>query len=81
MRRATLVFFDEAAFCSDELITVCEAFATQNTDFITSIDDDYNPELEPRKVPTQLIYASSQSEVGTTFYKHYKDFAKKKNIV
>lgn len=76
-RRATLVFFDEAAFCSDELITVCEAFATQNTDFITSIDDDYNPELEPRKVPTQLIYASSQSEVGTVFYKHYKDFAKK----
>lgn len=76
-RRSTLVFFDEAAFCSDELITVCEAFATQNTDFITSIDDDYNPELEPRKVPTQLIYASSQSEVGTTFYKHYKDFAKK----
>ena len=76
-RRATLVFFDEAAFCSDELITVCEAFATQNTDFITSVDDDYNPELEPRKVPTQLIYASSQSEVGTVFYKHYKDFAKR----
>ena len=33
-RRATLVFFDEAAFSSDELIAVCEAFATQNTEFV-----------------------------------------------
>ena len=32
-KRATLVFFDEAAFSSDELISVCEAFATQNSDF------------------------------------------------
>lgn len=76
-RRADVVFFDEAAFCSDELIAVCEAFATQNSEFTTSIDDDYNPELETRKVPTQLIYASSQDEVTKTFYKHYKNFAKR----
>lgn len=77
MRRATLCFFDEAAFCSDELISVCEAFATQNTDFITSIDDDFNPETEKRKVPTQLLYASSQDQVDKMFYKHYKNFAKR----
>ena len=75
-RRATMCFFDEAAYCSDELISVCEAFATQNTDFITSIDDDFNPELEQRRVPTQLVYASSQDEMDKMFYKHYKNFAK-----
>ena len=42
-RRATLVFFDEAAFCEDDLILVCEAFATQNMDFETSTDELYNP--------------------------------------
>ena len=76
-RRATLCFFDEAAFCSDELIAVCEAFATQNTDFVTSTDDNFNPETEKRKVPTQLVYASSQDQVDKMFYKHYKNFAKR----
>lgn len=76
-RRADVVFFDEAAFCSDELIAVCEAFATQNSEFVTSTDDAYDPELEPRKIPTQLIYASSQSEMDKIFYKNYKNFAKK----
>lgn len=76
-KRATLVFFDEAAFSSDELIAICEAFATQNTDFVTDINDDYNPAAEPRRVPTQLIYASSQDEMDKMFYKHYKNFAKR----
>lgn len=76
-RRSTLIFFDEAAFCSDELISVCEAFATQNTDFITSTDDNYNPDTEARRVPTQLVYASSQDEMDKMFYKHYKYFAKR----
>lgn len=76
-RRATLVFFDEAAFSSDELIAVCEAFATQNTEFKTSIDDSFNPETEKRKCPTQLVYASSQDDMSKMFYKHYKNFAKR----
>ena len=76
-KRATLVFFDEAAFSSDELISACEAFATQNTDFTTDIDDNYNPEIESKNVPTQLVYASSQDEMDKMFYKHYKNFAKK----
>lgn len=77
LKRATMVFFDEAAFCSDELIAICEAFATQNTDFITDIDDNYNPEVEPRRVPTQLVYASSQDQMDKLFYRHYKNFAKR----
>lgn len=76
-RRATLVFFDEAAFCADELITVCEAFATQNTDFVTDTSNSYNPDTEPRRVPTQLVYASSQDNMDKIFYKHYKNFAKR----
>lgn len=75
-RRSTLVFFDEAAFSSDELIAVCEAFATQNTEFKTSTDDMFNPETEKRKCPTQLVYASSQDDMSKMFYKHYKNFAK-----
>ena len=77
MKRATLVFFDEAAFCSAELISVCEAFATQNTGFATSIDSSYNPDADKRKCPTQLVYASSQDTTNTTFYRHYKSFAKR----
>lgn len=76
-RRADVVFFDECAFCSDELIIVCEAFATQNSEFITSTEDNYNPELEPRRCPTQLIYASSQDGMHKLFYKHYKEFSKR----
>ena len=75
-RRATLVFFDEAAFSSDELISICEAFATQNTEFKTSTEIGYNPDAQKRVCPTQLVYASSMSEMDKTFYKHYKDFAK-----
>lgn len=75
-RRATLVFFDEAAFSSDELIAVCEAFATQNTEFKTSTDDSFNPKTEKRKCPTQLVYASSQDDMSKMFYRHYKNFAK-----
>lgn len=76
-RRASLVFFDEAAFSSDELIAVCEAFATQNTEFKTSTDDLFNPETEKRKCPTQLVYASSQDDMSKMFYRHYKNFAKR----
>ena len=75
-RRATVVFFDEASYCSAELISVCEAFATQSSDFVTSTDSSYDPELEPPSVPTQLVYASSQGAVDAMFYAHYKSFAK-----
>lgn len=76
-RRATLVFFDEAAFSSDELIAVCEAFATQNTEFKTSVERGFNPDTLKRKCPTQLVYASSQDDMSKIFYQHYKNFTKK----
>ncbi len=76
-RRASLVFFDEAAQISEELITVCEAFATQSSDFQTSTDADFDMTLNPRDIPTQLVYASSQDSMDSQFYKHYKEFALK----
>ena len=50
-RRATLVFFDEAAFSSDELIVVCEAFAAQDTNFKTSTDKSFNIKAQKEKYP------------------------------
>lgn len=76
-KRATLLFFDEAAFCSDELIAACEPFTTQDGDFVTDTDKNYNPETQARKAPNQLVYASSQDTMDKVFYKYYKDFAKK----
>lgn len=72
-----MVFFDEAAFSSDELIAVCEAFATQNTEFKTSTKEGFNPDTLKRKCPTQLVYASSQDDMSKVFYKHYKNFSKR----
>lgn len=75
-KRATLVFFDECGFMSEEAIAATEAFATQDSNFKTSIKKDFNIKAQRKKCPTQLIYASSASDVDTTFFKHYKNFAK-----
>jgi len=74
-KRASLVFFDEAGFSSDELITICEAFATQDTNFVTSTEVNFNIKTLKKKTPTQLIYASSASDVDKIFYRKYRDFA------
>lgn len=76
-RRASVVFFDEAAYCTDELLIVGEAFAAQSSDFVTSTDENYDPSTEPLKPPSKLIYASSQDTMTTLFYRYYKDFAKR----
>lgn len=76
-KRANVIFFDEAAFCSDELIAAVEPFATQSAEFETSTDSGYNPETQPKKVPNQIVYASSQDNVDKYFYKKYREAAKK----
>lgn len=75
-KRATLVFFDESGFMSEEAISIMEAFAAQDSNFKTSVKKDFNIKAQRKKCPTQLIYASSASDVDTTFFKHYKNFAK-----
>ncbi len=75
-KRATLVFFDECGFMSEEAVSIMEAFAAQDSNFKTSTDKSFNIKAQRKKCPTQLIYASSASDVDTTFFKHYKNFAK-----
>lgn len=75
-KRATVIFFDEAAFCSEELLAVAKAFGAQDMDFKTSTDEGFDIRKRPRQVPVQVVYASSQDTTDTIFYKNYKDFAK-----
>lgn len=76
-RRATMVFFDEAGFSSNELITTAEAFTTQSSDFKLSTEDSYNHKGEYLKPPNQLVYASSASHVDSIFYQKYRNFSKR----
>jgi hypothetical protein len=76
-KRATCVFFDEAGFSSDEIVLISEAFATQDSNFATSVEDDFNMDTQKKKTPTQLIYASSASDVDAIFFNRYKEFSKK----
>jgi len=76
-KRATAVFFDEAGFSSDEIVMISEAFATQDSNFATSTDSGFNLDSQRKKNPTQLIYASSASDVDTIFFKRYREFSKK----
>jgi len=76
-KRASLVFFDEAGYSGEELLEAMAAFATQDSDFATSVQKDFDVKASRRNVPTQLIYASSASSVDTTFFRKYKDFAMK----
>lgn len=73
-KRATMVFFDEVGFMDENAIMVTEAFASQDSNFKTSIDDSFNYKTLRRRCPTQLVYASSASDVNTTFWKYYKEF-------
>ena len=74
-KRASAVLFDEAGWFSDELFVQAEAFTTQNEDFEMNSDGDL-PELQPKKFPRQLIYASSASDTSSEFYKKFKMFSK-----
>lgn len=75
-KRSSVIFFDEAAFCSEELLAIAKAFGAQESNFQTSTDEKYNIKHRPKQIPLQVVYASSQDTTDTTFYKNYKDFAK-----
>lgn len=74
-KRATAVFFDEASFSDSELLTACIAFAAQDTNFVTSTDDDFNIDMEKQKCPTQLIFASSANDTECLFHQKFKNYA------
>lgn len=73
-KRANLLFYDEAMNSQDELFTVTEPFATQNTKFALGTDYDENDMLsEPAPFPNQLIYASSAGRTDGYFFKKYRE--------
>lgn len=76
-KRSNLVFFDEVGFAGDELVTIVEAFRTQNSDFVMSTDLNFDLDSEFKTVPNQFIYASSASSTDTIFYSTYRDYALK----
>ena len=75
-RRSSVIFFDEAAFCSEELLAIAEAFGAQESNFQTSTEENYDVKKRPKQIPLQVVYSSSQDTMDTIFYKKYKDFAK-----
>ncbi|GCD10430.1 hypothetical protein [Clostridium tagluense] len=62
---------------NDELLTAGIAFATQNLDFSTSIEEAYDPRGEFQKCPTQLLFASSMNDRTCLFYRKFKDYSMK----
>ena len=69
-RRANMIYIDEAGWVSEELMVQVENFANQNENF--KLGSSYNPLLEPKDFPRQIIYGSSASDTDSAFYKSLK---------
>lgn len=77
-KRASLVIFDEAAFCSDDLIIAVEPFTTQDSEFKVALDQNATSiKYAPTPPPNQRLYASSQDSMDAIFYTRYKYYAKR----
>ena len=74
-KRADLVCFDEAGWFSDELFIQAEQFVNQSENFKLGADIDLN--IEPKRFPKQLLYASSASDTSSEFFKKFKTFSQK----
>lgn len=73
-RRANMIYIDEAGWVSEELMVQVENFANQNENF--KLGSSYNPLLEPKDFPRQIIYGSSASDTDSAFYKKLKEYAR-----
>ena len=76
MKRSSLTVFDEAAYCSEDLIDAVEPFSTQSSDSKYGKNTAKLQGLLPSQPPNQIIYASSQDTLDAVFYKRYKEYAK-----
>ena len=74
-KRANLVFFDEAGWLSEEVMTVIGAYTTNSSDF--KLGGDIDVRTLPKEIPNQIIIASSASSVDTELYLRYRDYSKK----
>ena len=73
-RRANMIYIDEAGWVSEELMVQVENFANQNENF--KLGSSYNPLLEPKDFPRQIIYGSSASDTDSAFYKKLKEYTR-----
>ena len=73
-RRANMIYIDEAGWVSEELMVQVENFANQNEHF--KLGSSYNPLLEPKDFPRQIIYGSSASDTDSAFYKKLKEYTR-----
>lgn len=74
-KRATLLCIDESCFCSEELITAVLPFLTQDSDFKTSTNKNFNTKTVRKAIPNQVIYASSAGDIDSKHAKVYKEYA------
>lgn len=74
-KRSTLLFLDESCFCTEELITAVLPFLTQDSQFKTSINKNFDIKKNRRKVPNQVIWASSAGDADHLHAKTYKEYA------
>lgn len=76
MFRSNLNFYDEAAFSPEELFVATDPFLTQSSEFEMGKDVvDQRESYTPMNIPNQRILASSASDVGSHFFKTYKDYS------
>jgi hypothetical protein len=76
-KRANLLFIDESAFCSEELINAALPFLSQESSFKASVDKDFDIKTQRKSVPNQVIFASSAGDIDSYHAKAYKEYALK----
>jgi hypothetical protein len=69
------VWFNEVGWKTAEELAVAENFAIVDSDFATSTSK--TKRHDPLKMPLQLLYTSSASDVTYPFFDKYKTFAKR----
>lgn len=76
-KRASLLFLDESCFCDENLITAVLPFLTQESNFKTSVNRGFDLKKSRKKVPNQVIWASSAGDADHLHAKTYKEYSLK----
>lgn len=71
------VLFDECSYIKEDAILAVEPYATQNTDFQTSVDETFDHRILKKAMPLQKLYFSSAGEESSYFFSKYKEISKR----
>jgi len=69
--------WDEASFCTDELIDVTEPFLTQESDFKLSTKKEFDIDAQRQNIPNMRMFLSSAGDIQSKHARKYWDYAKK----